>query len=230
MSLIVVPQPIKKFFLILLLSTISAAKYIVADQVSKYFAKDFLLGQQGYYFKIASFFDLVYSWNYGISFGMFSENHLYANYVFIILNSIITLYVWHLAFTARSYRYYVGYVLIVGGALGNLVDRIVHGAVFDFLYFHIGKYGFPVFNLADTFIFFGVVVVIYAHHKEVKDIAKAKEEEYAAGQLAQADAQLALQQKSQEEVVVMIPSEDGSEQVSVRMSVPKNTPENTGVK
>ena len=215
MSLIVVPPPIKKFFLILLFSIISSGKYVIADQASKYFAQNFLLGQQGYYYKITSFFDLVYSWNYGVSFGMFSENHSYANYVFIVLNSFITLYVWHLAFTARSYRYYVGYVLIVGGALGNLVDRVIHGAVFDFLYFHIGPYGFPAFNLADTFIFFGVAVVIYAHHKEVKDIAKAKEAEYAAEQLARADAQLALQQTSQE-----------TPAVATESSVP---PGNTGV-
>jgi signal peptidase II len=230
MSLIVVPQPIKKFFLILFFSIIGAGKCIILDQVTKYFAKNFLLGQQGYYFEITSFFDLVYSWNYGISFGMFSENHLYANYIFICLNSIITLYVWHLAFVARSYRYYVGYVLIVGGALGNLIDRIMHGAVFDFLYFHIGKYGFPVFNLADTFIFCGVIIVIYAHYKEVKDIAKAKEEEYAAEQLAMADVQLALEQESQEEVVITIPSDSGPKEVSIQISAPKNTPENIGEK
>jgi len=181
---------IKKFFLILLFSVISAGKFIIADQVSKYFAKNFLLGQQGYYFKIASFFDLVYSWNYGISFGMFSQNHAYANYTFIVINSIITLYIWRLAFKARSYRYYQGYCLIVGGALGNLVDRIMHGAVFDFIYFHIGTWGFPVFNLADTFIFLGVIVVLFAHHQEAKEIAKAKEVEYASLQQAIADAAL----------------------------------------
>jgi signal peptidase II len=200
MSLIVVPPPIKKFFLILLFSVISVAKYTVADQVSKYFAKSFLLGQQGYYFEITSFFDLVYSWNYGISFGMFSENHAYANYVFIVLNTLITIYIWHLAFTARSYRYYVGYVLIVGGALGNLIDRIIHGAVFDFIYFHLGKYGFPAFNLADMFIFLGVLVIIYAHKQEVKNIAKAEEEAYAAEQLARADAQLASQQATESKI------------------------------
>ncbi len=190
MSSIVVPQPIKKLFLILLFSTISIGKYVIADQAIKYFARTFLLGQQGYYSEITSFFNLVYSWNYGISFGMFSDNHTYANYVFIGLNSIITLYLWRLVFTARSYRYYTGYCLIVGGALGNLVDRFIHGAVFDFIYFHAGKYGFPAFNLADVFIFFGVIVVLYAHNKEAKEIAKAKEEEYAASQKAMADAKL----------------------------------------
>jgi len=190
MSLIVVHPLIKKFFLILLFSTISSGKFVIADQVSKYFAKNFLLGQQGYYLKVASFFDLVYSWNYGISFGMFSQNHAYANYIFIVLNSIITIYIWHLAFKARSYRYYQGYCLIVGGALGNLVDRIIHGAVFDFVYFHVGTWGFPAFNLADTFIFLGVIVVLFAHNKEAKEIAKAKEVEYAALQKGTADAAL----------------------------------------
>ena len=74
--------------------------------------------------------------------------------------------------------------------LGNVVDRIIHGAVFDFIYFHAGKWGFPAFNLADAFIFLGVVVVLYAHNKEAKEIAKAKEEEYAALQKATANAAL----------------------------------------
>lgn len=197
MSSIVVPPPIKKFFLILLFSTISSAKYIAADQVSKYFAKNFLLGQNGYFFEVTSFFDLVYSWNYGISFGFFSEHRNYANNVFILLNSIITIYIWYLAFTSRSYKYYVGYVLILGGALGNLVDRLVHGAVFDFLYFHIGKYGFAAFNLADSFIFLGVLVVLYAHRRESKDIAKTQEKEYAENQPAEADSQLASQNNNE---------------------------------
>lgn len=190
MSSIVVHPLIKKFFLILIFSTISAGKFLIADQVSKYFAKNFLLGQQGYYYKITSFFDLVYSWNYGISFGMFSENHTSANYLLIILNSLITIYLWHLAFKARTYQYYQGYCLIIGGALGNLVDRIMHGAVFDFIYFHAGPVGFPAFNLADTFIFLGVMVVLYAHHKESKAIAKAKEEAYNALQKEEANANL----------------------------------------
>ena len=190
MSLIFVHPLIKKFFLILFFSIISAGKFVIADQVTKYFAKNFLLGQQGYYFEVTSFFDLVYSWNYGISFGMFSQNHAYANYIFIILNTLITLYIWRLAFNARSYRYYQGYCLIIGGALGNVADRIIHGAVFDFIYFHAGKWGFPAFNLADAFIFLGVVVVLYAHNKEAKEIAKAKEEEYAALQKATANAAL----------------------------------------
>lgn len=191
MSLIVVPPPIKKFFLILLFSTISSGKFILADQLSKYFIRNFLLGQQGYYYQIISVFDLVYSWNYGVSFGMFSENHSYANYAFIIINSFITLYIWHLAFTARSYRYYQGYCLILGGALGNLADRVIHGAVFDFIYLHIGKWGFPVFNFADSFIFIGVLVVLYAHHKESKEIAKQKEAEYAANEKMVSEVKLA---------------------------------------
>lgn len=198
MALIELHHQLRKFFLILFFSAVSAGKFMIVDQVAKYLIRNFLLGQQGYYFPVTSFFDLVYSWNYGISFGMFNASHSVANAIFIILNSIITIYIWYLMFKSTTFLYYQGYGLIMGGAIGNLVDRVVHGAVFDFLYFHLGNFGFPAFNLADTFIFLGVALVIYAHYKESKTIAKEKEEDYNPEDKELADAAALIKRLDEE--------------------------------
>ncbi|MEY3197425.1 MAG: lipoprotein signal peptidase, partial [Pseudomonadota bacterium] len=157
MPLITVHHGIRKFWLVLSLSLIAIVKFTIMDQVTKILVRDFLITQPGNVMHITNWFELVYSWNYGISFGIFSEYHQYTNKIFIGINSFIVLYLWRQMFVVNNWGYYVGYSLIIGGAVGNLVDRVLHGAVFDFLYFHYNDYGFAAFNLADSFIFCGVV-------------------------------------------------------------------------
>ena len=59
----------------------------------------------------------------------------------------------------------LAFSLIIGGAIGNVVDRVVHGAVVDFLYFHIGRYGWPAFNVADSAITVGVALMLWAQFR-----------------------------------------------------------------
>ena len=56
----------------------------------------------------------------------------------------------------------LAFALIIGGAIGNVIDRIAIGAVVDFLYFHAGRYGWPAFNLADSAITLGVAIMLWA--------------------------------------------------------------------
>ena len=130
-----------------------------------YYSKDLVAGYlehtKGYVKDVTSFFGLVHSWNYGISFGLFSHYYQYSNLVFMVLNFLIVMYLCFLLHHSSTVASLAGYSLIIGGALGNLLDRVVNGAVFDFLYFHLWQYHFPVFNLADVFISLGVVVLIY---------------------------------------------------------------------
>jgi signal peptidase II len=109
--------------------------------------------------EITGFFNLVKVWNRGISFGMFShmENPKYfiiAVNVAIMLGLLIWLY--------RNQRLYltVAISLIFGGALGNLIDRLENGAVADFLDFYYKSDHWPAFNLADSAVFLGVVLLL----------------------------------------------------------------------
>jgi signal peptidase II len=166
---------LKKFFLILFFSIISVVKYAALDQASKWWVKSMLTAKAGYTMHITSFLSLVYSWNHGISFGLFREYHAMSNKIFLVINSIIIIYIWKLLFNAKSYKSYIGLSLIIGGAVGNLIDRFVNGAVFDFIYFHYNNFYFPAFNIADSFIFIGAAIVIYEYYRMTKSVAKQQE-------------------------------------------------------
>lgn len=110
--------------------------------------------------RVTPFFDLVLSWNPGISFGLFRDNPEIGGWLLIAVAGLITvtLVVW----LARVERIFLMLAigLIIGGAIGNIIDRLRFGAVIDFLYFHLGEYGFPAFNVADSAITVGVVLIL----------------------------------------------------------------------
>lgn len=129
------------------------------DQFSKnYFIKN-LKFFYGYQIKITSFLSIVYTWNYGISFGFFSEYRQYSNLAFLILNISITLYFCFLVRKSTAKMEISSYLLIICGAVGNIIDRIYRGAVFDFIKFHYNEYYFPVFNFADSYISIGAFLL-----------------------------------------------------------------------
>lgn len=109
---------------------------------------------------VASFFNIVFTWNPGVSFSMFRGLGESGPWVVILLTvviiGLIIFYMWRRAAVAER----GALALIVGGALGNLIDRLRFGAVIDFLDFHIAGWHWPAFNLADTFIFLGVMWLI----------------------------------------------------------------------
>jgi signal peptidase II len=109
---------------------------------------------------VTFFFDLVLTKNTGISFGLFSGNPEMGRWLFVGVAGaiVVSLLVW----LARVERGILGLAipLIVGGAVGNVIDRVRFGAVVDFLYFHLGNYDFPAFNLADSAITLGVALIL----------------------------------------------------------------------
>ena len=110
--------------------------------------------------KVSDFFSLVYVWNRGVSFGMFS--HLQnTQIIFSLVQStiLVILFFWLARNDKLHFTYALG--LIIGGAFGNLIDRIKNGAVADFLDFHIASHHWPAFNLADSFVFIGVMILIF---------------------------------------------------------------------
>lgn len=144
-------------------STLLIILLIFIDQSTKTFLIHYLKTQPGYYIELLPILDIVYSWNYGISFGLFRNYYQYSNYVFLLLNSIIILYLIYLLKFYQEIWKHTGLMMIIGGAFGNLIDRIFRGAVFDFIYFHYHNNGFPAFNFADSFITLGAMIFIYGY-------------------------------------------------------------------
>ncbi len=130
------------------------------DQFSKSYFHLFLKNKINMTYKVTSFLSIVHAWNYGISFGLFSEYFHYSNYAFLIINCLIVGYLIAVHNASDSGIQRVGICFIVGGAVGNLIDRILKGAVFDFIHLHYKEYNFPAFNVADAFINIGVAILI----------------------------------------------------------------------
>lgn len=118
---------------------------------------------------IKNFFYITYVKNTGAAFSMFASNTKMVLAISLVITLGIFYYVTKSKKTSGLCGY--GYAMILGGALGNLFDRIVYGYVRDFLDFRIFGYNMAIFNLADTFIVLGVVVLMIDtwRNKDVRD-------------------------------------------------------------
>ncbi|NPA49030.1 MAG: signal peptidase II [Thermodesulfobacteria bacterium] len=125
------------------------------DQATKFLVRE-ILAPGEIRVVIPGFFNLVHVWNPGVAFGFFARGAEGLRYFFILANLLAA---GGLFLYARGKDHLVQFLsgLIAGGALGNLLDRIFYGRVFDFLDFHLGPYHWPAFNLADTAITLGVL-------------------------------------------------------------------------
>ena len=106
-------------------------------------------------------FDLVMVWNYGISYGWFASHSQATRWILIGLTLIVCVVL--VCWLAQQAKAWVAAAigLVLGGALANATDRLVHGAVADFFHLYYGSYSWYVFNIADIAIVAGVVALIY---------------------------------------------------------------------
>jgi signal peptidase II len=109
---------------------------------------------------IFSFFNFVLIFNTGVSFGMFQSNGMLGFWILILIASSLCLWLCHIISQTNDRIEHISYSLIIGGALGNIMDRFLYGGVVDFLQFHIKKYYWPSFNIADSAIVIGVALVL----------------------------------------------------------------------
>jgi signal peptidase II len=139
---------------------LAAVVALVLDQVHKYWMLDiYRIGERGRVV-ITPFFDLVMAWNKGVSYGFFPQQGSAGQLVLIVVSLIAVagLLVWMANSMTRFAALSLG--LIIGGALGNLTDRFVYGAVADFFHFHYGDLSWYIFNVADVAITAGVIGLI----------------------------------------------------------------------
>ena len=133
---------------------------LVADQLSKELLLDYLLKSGSSVTVFEGFFRLVVVWNRGVSFGLLGGDRALPPWVLsgVAVAVCIGLFVW-LRRTDRPLSGW-GIGLVIGGAIGNVVDRARWGAVFDFADFHLGQWHWPAFNVADSVIVVGVGLML----------------------------------------------------------------------
>ena len=134
------------------------AAVAVIDQLVKWWIVDWLAEPPGFV-EVLPFFNLVMVWNRGVSFGLLGDAGL-APYLMAGIAGLVVigLVVWLARVAQRLLAGSIG--LIIGGALGNIIDRLRFGAVADFVDLHAGGYHWPTFNVADAAITVGVAVML----------------------------------------------------------------------
>ena len=143
----------------------AAAAACVLDQASKlWLLKAFDLAQKGAV-KVAPFVDLVLTWNTGISYGWFQQEGPFGQGALLALKAVAIALLWIWLARASSRLSAVALGLIIGGAIGNGIDRLIYGAVADFVLLHAEtatwRFNWYVFNLADVAIVAGVIELLY---------------------------------------------------------------------
>jgi signal peptidase II len=113
--------------------------------------------------KVLPVLDLVLTWNRGISYGLFQQDSAFGQWMLFGVKVFAVIFLWVWLSQAATRLTAVALGLIIGGAFGNAVDRLAHGAVMDFVHLHTPSYGLNwyVFNLSDTAIVAGVALLLY---------------------------------------------------------------------
>ncbi|HYM73950.1 MAG TPA: signal peptidase II [Stellaceae bacterium] len=157
----------------------SAAAVVAIDQVGKHLVLQHFgtLACVNRSEAVTGFFDLVSTCNRGMSFGLFNSGQGLSVPLFTIAAAVIVaiLIFWLSRVNSDMLASAIG--LIIGGAIGNVIDRLRFGGVVDFLYFHLGSWYWPAFNLADSAICIGVLVMLFEGLLSRRPVAQATQQD-----------------------------------------------------
>jgi signal peptidase II len=144
-----------------------AAIVIVLDQLTKItLTRLFTIGES---LPVTSFFNLVLAYNKGAAFSFLAEQAGWQRYFFTGISIAATLFILYLLKRHAGRRLFCwALALILGGAIGNLIDRIIYGHVIDFLDFHVLNWHWPAFNVADSAICIGAILFVVDELRRVK--------------------------------------------------------------
>ena len=152
-----------KFVFILLIFSI--------DRISKIYVITLAEGQSNLDLYINSFINIILVWNTGIAFGLLSfDSNLFYNFITILI-LFINLFIFYLIFKSEKFILY-SLILILGGSLGNLFDRLYYSAVPDFIDLNYNGYHWFILNVADIFITLGIICLIlveFLNYKKSND-------------------------------------------------------------
>ena len=136
-----------------------ATLVIALDQATKWWILEGVM-QPPRVIPVTPFFNLLLTWNNGVSFGLFNNSNNLNALLLSVLAIVIVVFLFFWLRKAKNKRMAAGLGLIIGGALGNVIDRGLHGAVVDFLDFYIETLHWPTFNIADSCITVGAILLI----------------------------------------------------------------------
>ncbi len=141
-----------------------AAGALLLDQGTKllmlYVFGFFRMGP-GEHVSILPFFNLVMVWNPGVSYGLFPASSPLGTALLALISTVAVVGLGWWMWLAQRRSLTIGLGLVIGGALGNLIDRLVYNKVADFFHFYIGRFDWYVFNVADAAITFGAIAILY---------------------------------------------------------------------
>jgi len=146
---------VKKFFFVLIL--------IFFDFLSKIIIYNTIELHKFVY--ILPFLDFAHIHNYGISFGLFAG--ILDHKIIIIIGSIVTLFFIYILLKSRDIFEKWALLLIISGAISNILDRTLNNYVLDFIYLHYKDFYWPAFNFADIYITFGIIMILIKLVKEI---------------------------------------------------------------
>ena len=107
----------------------------------------------------SKYLNITLIWNEGIAFGLFSfEEKILYNFITVIIGIVIMIIIW-LMLKANGFEKY-SFIMVLGGSLGNIFDRLTYSAVPDFIDFHYKSFHWFIFNVADIFITLGILILI----------------------------------------------------------------------
>lgn len=137
-----------------------AALVLVIDQLTKWWIIEIVELESRVSVPVLSFFSLTWVENRGVSMGMLQADSELGRWLLVALTAVIAIVVGFWIRRERQWPEALALALVLGGAIGNIIDRIRFGYVVDFVHLHIGQWSFYVFNVADAAISVGVVILL----------------------------------------------------------------------
>ena len=143
-----------------------AAFSLFADQLFKFWMLHVVDVASKQPIVVTPFFNLVLAWNQGVSYGWFAQSGDLGWLILTAVSLVASIFLWIWLARTPSPLSAAGLGLIIGGAISNLIDRIIYGAVADFFLFHAFGFSWYIFNIADVAIVAGVVALLYDSVRE----------------------------------------------------------------
>ena len=138
---------------------------VLFDLFTKFLIQNYLFLNQS--IKINQFFDIVYVQNYGVSFGLFSRE--IPHWVLVLIALLVVILILYLMIISNKNLEKNAYFLIIAGAIGNIIDRILNSYVVDFISLHYEMFYWPSFNFADIYITIGIIMLLVSFFIKSED-------------------------------------------------------------